>query len=300
MIRVIPLAAFALACTEYDIGQPEVPEVVTEPVTLPTEPAPEPEPDEPPPDPPPATTPPPPVTDGETPIAVCYVDPSEVSPPFEVATFYGSDSYDPDGTIVTYSWTIIAQPPGSAIALPPGNAPDRGPFAPDLAGTYTARLVVTDDMGNVSAPCDASLEALPSQDLWVELYWSHNNDDMDLHVVREGGALWNNTDDCHWQNCKNGVAWGVSGKTDDPELDLDDLTGKGPENINLAKPAESEYTVVVHDYGGANVWNGDNDVTVNIYISGSLEYSETKVISGDDDEVPFAKIDWDALTVIPL
>jgi hypothetical protein len=306
------LALIATACLEYDVkdvpkdtGEPLPPLPETEPQTTPPPPpaiipVDTGEPAEPPPE---TTPPPPPEPDNEPPVAVCSVDPTEVEPPFEAATFYGDASFDPDGVVVKWTWSILSQPPGSGLVLPPGNDPNRGPFMPDLAGDYVAQLVVTDDDGAVSDPCVVTLASVPGQDLWIEMFWSHNDDDMDLHVVRDDGALWNNTDDCHFANCDSAPYpnWGAAGAVGNPRLDLDDIPGKGPENINIDDPGDDTYTVVVHDYAlSGHTYSGDNDVTVNIYIGGVLEWSGTKTISGEDKEIPFAKLTWATGAIISL
>jgi hypothetical protein len=61
-------------------------------------------------------------------------------------TLDGTASTDPDGTIVSYQWSIAAQPAGSVAVL--GNALDAtASFTPDAVGTYTFSLVVTDNEG---------------------------------------------------------------------------------------------------------------------------------------------------------
>jgi hypothetical protein len=71
----------------------------------------------------------------EDPVAVCSVDPNPVHPPFESATWYGEDSYDPEGmTITSYTWTLVSAPTGSAASMPSGTGPNRADFVPDLAG----------------------------------------------------------------------------------------------------------------------------------------------------------------------
>lgn len=66
------------------------------------------------------------------------------------ASLDGSGSYDADGFVTTYSWSVVGAPDGSEAEAPGDSA--TGTFTPDLAGSYTLSLTVTDDEGNVSAP----------------------------------------------------------------------------------------------------------------------------------------------------
>jgi len=237
--------------------------------------------------------------DDDKPIAVCDVSPNPVEPPFETATWDGSGSYDPEGhAIVDYSWALISAPSGSTERMPTGSSATRSGFEPDLAGDYIGQLVVTTDDGRISEPCQVTLESIPAEDLWVEMFWQYSGDDMDLHLVNPGGRLESN-DDCYYMNCTGGLSWGSAGTADDPYLDLDDIPGVGPENINIAAPYAGQYTVYVHDYPGS-YYSGANNVTVRVYINGVKLYDQTKSISGDDTYTPFASIDWTSGTVTPL
>ena len=245
----------------------------------------------------------------ELPVAVCEVSPNPVSPPFESATWVGSDSYDPSGgVIVDYSWSLLSMPAGSTVSMPAGAA-NRSPFIPDMAGDYTGQLIVTNDIGINSEPCEVILNSTPAENLWIEMYWEFANDDMDLHLIAPGGTYNNLITDCYYANCTPAVEWiydmdwGTAGyEGDDPSLDLDDINGTGPENINILDPqTNGVYTVVVHDYRGStpDVYDA-NDVTVNIYLNGTLTWTDTRAISGDDTVTEFAEIDWNTGTVSSL
>ena len=81
--------------------------------------------------------------------------------------------------------------------------------------------------------------------------------------------------------------------SDDPSLDLDDIDGLGPENINIYNPqANGTYTVFVHDYTGSAPSDtlGPNNVTINVYLNGTQAWSGTKAISDDGSVTPFCEI----------
>jgi hypothetical protein len=67
-----------------------------------------------------------------------------------VITLNGSASTDPNGDPLTYSWTLLTKPAGSAAVLanPTSVTPS---FTVDLAGDYVVRLIVNDGTSN-SAP----------------------------------------------------------------------------------------------------------------------------------------------------
>lgn len=234
------------------------------------------------------------------PVAVCSVNPGSVEAIHETAEWIGDASYDTDGgSIVSWTWTLISTPSGATATMPRGDA-NRPGFSPDVAGDYTARLVVTDNDGLSSDPCDVTLTATAGEGLWVETYWTNGGDDMDLHLLKSSAAL-ETSGDCYYGNCVGrGLDWGVRGdRTDNPSLDLDDIPGTGPENINIASPASDDYTVIVRDYPGS-VYNGRNDVTVNIYVGGALMWTDTRNINSEGCYESFATVTIPGGMISPL
>jgi len=238
----------------------------------------------------------------QVPTAQCSVAPNPVATIHEAATFTGS-GFDPQGlAITTYSWTLIGKPAGSSAVMPNTNSSTIRNFYTDVIGTYTAQLVVTNSQGQRSEPCVVDLLSEADSDLWVEMYWQYSGDDMDLHLLAPGGVL-RTTNDCYYANCTStfgGLDWGIRGSgVDDPILDLDDIPGVGPENINIGTPASGLYTVYVNDYPGS-VYQGRNDVTINIYLGGALVWTDTRPITGENSDEPFATIDWPSMVVTAL
>ncbi len=236
----------------------------------------------------------------DTPIAVCEVNKNPVQPPFETARFDGAASYDPnDLAIIGYEWALVAAPDGNGAALSTRTGPQTN-LTPQLAGTYIVELNVINELGLRSEePCTIALEATPDEDLWVELFWSHSGEDMDLHVLKPGGTPRTGTD-CYFGNCRNGLDWGTTGEdADDPVLDLDDISAVGPENINVSDPEPGEFTVFVHDYPGS-VRQEPTDVTVNIYLGGEQVFSETRRITGENSDEYYARVNPTTGIVTPM
>lgn len=286
-MRVALLLSLSLAgCQEYKFS--EVP--TDEPDLLPTLPTDFPT------DPPPPATP----VDVDAPTVHCDASQYIVAPPYESVGLTG-DAVDPQGLeIVSWAWSVVG--PGGSDAVPTPANTQNSSLSPDLAGIYTVSLVATNSAGVASAPCNVQVESISAQDLRVEMFWDQPGDDMDLHLLAPGGTFQTSTD-CHYTNCKassSGLDWGVLGfDDDDPVLDLDDINGDGPENINIIQPQNGSYTVIVHDYGvNANI--GTTNVTVNIYLDGALVWTDTRPITGDLSENHFARIDWATRSVVGL
>lgn len=91
--------------------------------------------------------------------------------PHSTVTLDGSGSFDPDGTISTYNWSVVGTTNGAATPSLSGasSSPSRTFKAPGvLLGTdITCRLSVTDDGGATSATDDVVISVLPVTERWV-------------------------------------------------------------------------------------------------------------------------------------
>ena len=110
-------------------------------------------------------------------------------------------------------WRSHALPLGSRSPRPPGSRSQpltlldaRPTFFFDLAGYFVFRLRVQDD--DLAWSCDPEysevmFQAVPEEKIHIQLTWDTNNTDLDLHLVRPDGELWNTSmpDDCYYATC---------------------------------------------------------------------------------------------------
>jgi hypothetical protein len=172
-----------------------------------------------------------------------------------------------DGRIVEYRWTVLSRPPGSDASEPSPQDARVASFMPDIAGVYRIELQVTDNDGQTGT-CEFDVRAVASEGLRVEMSWNQDDTDMDLHLLHPDADAWFTRNDCYYINCTPGetLEWGAPGPGDNPQLDIDDTDGFGPENINVDEPQRVTYRVGVHAFRGEGL---PNEVTVRIYCGGS-------------------------------
>jgi hypothetical protein len=214
--------------------------------------------------------------DYEYPVAI--IEGPEESEPLETFTLDGSSSYDPRGQELQYTWNLTGWPVGSGGHIT-SMVDDFTELYVDLAGDYEVQLVVVNEDGVASAPAKHQIDVLPSDKIHVEMFWDSPNSDLDLHLAQEDTPIFLKPTDCNY--CNVNPDWGVEGVgSDDPSLDLDDVTGYGPENINLQAPADGVYDMHVHYFRD----NGAGAVvaTVRVYLDGAVAYEVSEIMEYDD------------------
>ena len=268
------------------------------------------------------------------PTAICPSDQS--GPPLTHYEFVGSYE-DADGdAMVRAEWMVLDLPVGSTAVATPASGLSTRIFA-DVQGIFVMELEVEDAHGGIGR-CTTRVETTGTDELRVEMTWNigatDDGSDVDMHLLRSPDSQWfdggSNGQDCYWSNCRvcdvfadadqsqedacreqlaafneqgdgppGRVTWFAPLDANDPRLDLDDVEGSGPENINVRTPRDGTYRLGVH-YWDADGF-GDSTVTVRIYCGGRLAQEFEPVIMRDagsfgSDDTEFwevADIVWD-------
>lgn len=175
--------------------------------------------------------------------------------PLDTVTLRGGAS-DVDGAgNFSYRWRLISAPTNNTAGISgaPGGRPtdystQQNPtiFA-QLAGDYTIGVTATDSTGCTSDEVRLLVRIRPHQAIHLQLTWDQPVD-VDLQLVQGETSPIFTAGACYWGGLT--PDWG----TVDPSLDIDDLSGCNPENINYGSiggtppPVNSSYAVWVHYY----------------------------------------------------
>lgn len=192
-------------------------------------------------------------------------------------------------TAVTLEGTFAVEPAYASITIASGSqtttielTPSGTTFSANIPlfngeNLITVTAVDAENNGCAETITIVSSSSASSNELFrVQLTWDGDTD-MDLHLVRPGGAYsngGNGADDCNFGNCAVGlegtitnfIDWGVSGEDDDPKLDVDCIScGNGIENIWINEiPEDGAYEVYVDAYSGS-----ETAVNLSVFIRGA-------------------------------
>ena len=123
--------------------------------------------------------------------------PGTSEPPVWV-TLDGTDSFDPNGNEpLTYLWTLSDKPSYSQGELS-DTITDTTRLFTDVAGAFEVTLVVTNSIGLQSAPKKCVIDAIPADDLHIELTWDTSRADLDLHLLEQGASFFKRPGDCNF------------------------------------------------------------------------------------------------------
>lgn len=173
--------------------------------------------------------------------------------PLDTINFVGGAT-DQDGSgPFSYRWRLLSAPQNNSVGLSgaPGattadytTAQSPTLFA-QLAGDYVVGVTATDGSGCPSAEVQVAVRVKPHSAIHLQLTWDRSVD-MDIQLIQTSTALAFGTNACYWG--RTDPAWG----TVSPHLDIDDLAGCNPENINFGAiggtlpPVNTAYGVFVH------------------------------------------------------
>lgn len=241
------------------------------------------------------------------PIAVAKLleDPATIEP-LDTVRLDGHDSYHPEParSVVRWEWALEQRPIGSTATLTASDL-ERVELTADIAGQYVARLHVYDDTDVRS--CDASvltIDVKPKEELHVELVWDHDEADLDLHIVRQGGALFNHDGDVYFSNKEPAntpetPSWSTD-PDENPTLDVDDDEGYGPENGNIVDPAAgSIWNVYVHYWRDNTDQDPFTTATLRVYVYGALQTELTQTFSEEETMWQAIEIAWPQQELAP-
>ncbi|MBL90321.1 MAG: hypothetical protein CMH56_00720 [Myxococcales bacterium] len=228
-----------------------------------------------------------------------------------------------DGYIATYLWELTEKPMESSATL---STPDamttqlqfdsaNGTVnGIDVAGTFVVKLTVWDNFGAQSSnEATVTINSVPSDNFHIQLSWDVDANDMDLHLKRGTANYCSSDESCYYVNCKSTSFmgppdWdndGAQASAGDPVLDIDDLCGYGPENINIENPGDGEYTIGVHFYGNTGCdtqTESATNTTIKVFVNGGLEAQYDRMMNANDDFWEVAKVQWNngAATILPI
>ena len=124
---------------------------------------------------------------------IANAGPDQTVTPGTAITLNGSASSDPDGDALTFAWTLMSKPAGSAAALT-GSTTVTPHFTADIAGVYVIRLVVNDGSAS-SAPDQVSVTATaPVNHAPIAANDAYTTNEDTALTVAAPGILGNDTD----------------------------------------------------------------------------------------------------------
>lgn len=262
------------------------------------------------------------------PVPVVKSDEPTTIAPQTTLHLQGESSIPSDCGLRSYAWRV-EQPDGNRFALSPRADLPNITHQAVAAGTYRYCLDVCDaqacsDDANCGTTSCRVVQSTPNSNIYCELTWKTPNDpddvehegddpsagsDLDLHLLRApggsagpGAPTWfDNKFDCYWFNPV--PEWGPPGAQGNPRLDRDDVSGPGPEILNVDAPEDGvSYRLAV--FYSASHGFGPTRPTVRCLVRGQpaveLSLSDSGIELKECDLWEVASIGWPSGNVTPL
>lgn len=231
----------------------------------------------------------------------------------------GTGSHTASGKpVAKYKWTV-KQPTGSNQPLLPDAHQAEVELHAQASGEYQFCLEVWDSSGWKSCqPACETVLVIPNDGIHVELTWDTPKDadqsdngpgagaDLDLHFAHplasqpdqdcDGKAdpWFDNPWTMFWFNPI--PAWGDPGSIlDDPDMDLDDTDGAGPEIVNMQMPEGTAAAPIAYSIGvyySDDHGFGPSYATVSVFLQGGLAVQVSKVKLKAQDMWYVGKLNW--------
>ena len=190
----------------------------------------------------------------------------------------GRASFDPDGkTLNSFRWEVIDFPLDTDTQLfeLQGQSTPLAQLIAPLAGRYELLLTVTNSEGVESIDTEqarVAFDAIPRDNLHVQLVWDDPDNDFDLHMtfVDRADEVCGQPYDVHWRNNQQPI-WDAAHPPDsgpNPSLDRDDTDGRGPENINVAEPGPGRYRLYAHYFADRGANPDATRATLRVWLNG--------------------------------
>lgn len=258
------------------------------------------------------------VVETACPVAVIKIAEGGEVVPGTILHAKGEGSHSASGAPVgKYFWTI-KQPLGSNQPLLPNNKVADVELQAMNSGEYEFCLDVWDNGGwkSCQSACETVL-VIPNDVFHIELTWDTPKDadqtdsgpgvgaDLDLQMAHplasqpdqdcdgKPDPWFDNPWTLYWFN--PAPNWGGAGSEGNPNMDLDDTDGAGPESINLGKAAGSPAAPMAYSIGvhyAADHGFGPSYATLSIYLSGGLAVQIVKVKMNALDMWYAGKLNW--------